>query len=560
MLSRLRIGHRLLLILVATVIGFGAVTALTLLQIRANLLDERKEQLQNIVHIAVDTVSYFHRLSESGALSEPEAQEQARNALRDIRFGANDYVFAYREDGTCLVFGPAQKREGTAMLDVTDQDGVKVVAEIIAAARAGGGFFGYRWPRNGSSETFPKLSYALPFQPWGWAIGTGVYIDDLDATFWATAKALGGAVAVVVALVGCGIVWIGRSITRPLSGLNRAMGSLAEGDTNVVVEGTAQSNELGEMARTVEIFKTNAIEKRRLEAQQEELERTTKEKQRRALLALADSFEADVKTVVDSVGNSAGQMQSTAESMSQSASEASRRADTVADASQTASANVQTVASAAEELSSAIREIGKQVGEAHNVTRRAAEGALATQARVRNLAEAAEKIGSIVALINDISAQTNLLALNATIEAARAGDAGRGFAVVANEVKGLAGQTARATEEIASQVEAVRSEIGGTVGAIEDIVETVNAINEISAGIAAAVEEQDSATREIAHSVEQAAVGTQEVSENIEGVSRAAGETGSAASLVLDAATELSRRSAEMRRYVETFLSNVRAA
>jgi methyl-accepting chemotaxis protein len=388
----------------------------------------------------------------------------------------------------------------------------------------------------------------------------------------------------------------GRAIVTPVKAMTEAMGRLAEGDKSVEVPAQDRSDEIGDMAGAVQIFKDNAIrmeemakeqaeadrraaedkekaeaEKRRLEAEQLEAERQAEEEKRAAeqraqeaereaerqkaeeaaerqrqaeerakrLDTLIEEFDSQVSSALETVSSAANEMQSTAQSMTATADESSRQSTVVASASEQASSNVQTVASAAEELSSSIAEISNQVAQSAKIAEEAVREADRTNTTVQGLAEAAGKIGDVVGLINDIAGQTNLLALNATIEAARAGEAGKGFAVVASEVKNLASQTARAT-----------SGIGGTIGKI----------NEIAGSIASAVEEQGAATGEISRNVQEAAKGTQEVTENITGVTQAAAETGSAASQVLSAAGELSQQSTTLRDQVESFLTQIRAA
>lgn len=274
---------------------------------------------------------------------------------------------------------------------------------------------------------------------------------------------------------------------------------------------------------------------------------------------LADDFEINIKSVVDSVAASATEMQATSQSMSATAEETNRQSTVVAAASEEATSNVQTVASAAEELSASVSEISSQVTQSTKIAQKAVEHATSTNDQIQELATAAQKIDEVVKLISDIAAQTNLLALNATIEAARAGDAGKGFAVVASEVKSLATQTAQATDEIAAQISAVQSATSNAVSAIGDITAVIAEINEISAAVAAAVEEQGAATQEIARNVQEAATGTREVSSNIAGVTQAAAETGTSAQQVLEAASELSRQSETLGTEVDKFLRQVRA-
>jgi methyl-accepting chemotaxis protein len=370
-------------------------------------------------------------------------------------------------------------------------------------------------------------------------------------------KVIGGLVLVLGVAVA---VLIGRGIIKPVSGMTAAMGKIAGGDNEVEIPSRDNTDEIGEMARALEVLKQNSLERARLRAEQKERETAAAEERRRSMIALADAFEKNVGGIVQVVATAAGQMQGSAHAMTGTAAAVTRQAAAVSAASNEASANVQTVASATEELTASIGEIGHQVERSSQIAARAVEDARRTDATVESLAKAAEKIGEVVGLIQNIAAQTNLLALNATIEAARAGDAGKGFAVVASEVKSLANQTAQATEEIATQIGAIQLSTGEAVTAIRAIGATIGEMSQISAGIAAAVEEQGAATRDIAGNVQQAARGTDEVSTNIAGVSQASSEVGSAAGQVLGAAEELSRQSERLKREMATFLETVRQA
>jgi methyl-accepting chemotaxis protein len=351
----------------------------------------------------------------------------------------------------------------------------------------------------------------------------------------------------------------GSTITRPIAYLTTVMEKLADGDLKVEIE-TGRRDELGKMAVAVQVFKDNAGEKVRLEQEQEASKQRAEEEKRQTMMEMADRFERQVKQVVDGVSSSATEMQATAQQMSATAEETTQQSASVAAASDEATANVQTVAATAEELSASIAEIGRQVNQSATIAANAVDEAETTNDTVQGLAEAASKIGDVVNLINEIAGQTNLLALNATIEAARAGEAGKGFAVVAGEVKNLANQTAKATQDISEQITAIQNETNDAVGAIERIRDVITEVNEIATTIATAVEQQGVSTQEIARNVQQAARGTQDVNQNIESVSKAAGETGAAANQVLTASQEMSRQAEGLRGEVDKFLQEVRAS
>ncbi|AWN54858.1 CHASE3 domain-containing protein [Methylobacterium sp. 17Sr1-1] len=360
-------------------------------------------------------------------------------------------------------------------------------------------------------------------------------------------------IAAVMALM------VSRTLALPLRAMAALMQRLAQGDKTIVVAGLERGDEVGAMAQAVEVFRRNAIEAERLAAAQAAEDEA---RMRRARLVddLARDFERTVSGLTAGLAGAATEMEATARAMTGVAEETTRQTVTVAGAASQTSSNVQTVAAASEEMTASIQEIAQQVAQSSRIAARAVEDAARTNATVQRLAGTAERIGDFVATVSSIASQTNLLALNATIEAARAGAAGRGFAVVAAEVKELAGQTGKATDEIGARIGEIQDATRETVTDIRQIAKVIEDLSTYAATIAAAMEEQGSAVQEITRNVQQAARGTEQVTGNIAGVRDGAGQTSAAASQVLDAAQELSRQSEMLRHEVTRFLGQVKAA
>ena len=386
-----------------------------------------------------------------------------------------------------------------------------------------------------------------------------LYLLDLakhrpDDLWWVLSLGLFG-----IVLGSVVVIWLVLTTIPPIERMIAVSRILADNDLSVQVPYTDRRTEIGEMARALDHLKEQLLKDRRLEAELKEQKTRAEADRMAAMRKMADHFESSVGKVIETVTTAATELQAASGQMAGTAAETCAQATTVASAAQQASDNVETVAAATEELTSCINEIAQQVERSQAVAARAGEEAQATTAQIRALSDNASKIGEVIDLINDIAAQTNLLALNATIEAARAGEAGKGFAVVANEVKHLATQTGRATEEIAAQIKAVQDGTGNAVHAIDSISRVIGEMGEISSAVAAAVEQQTGATGEIARNVGQAAVGTGEVSSNIASVEQAARETGAAAQQIKDSASDLSRQAEFLRHEVGQFLSQVRA-
>jgi methyl-accepting chemotaxis protein len=374
-----------------------------------------------------------------------------------------------------------------------------------------------------------------------------------------TIQRVGLVLLVLLAILTLAIGAIVLSIVvKPVARASETLDALSRGNLDIQLP-PAPWKEFLAIRNSIGNFR-NALIEREAMLREQETEHAAKDRRADIIGSLTDDFDAKARKVLMTVASAATELQQTAEGMAVTAEQTNQQASAVATASNEATANVQTVATAAEELSASIAEIGRQVNQSAKIAASAVEEAARTTIAVRGLDEAAQRIGDVVTLINDIAGQTNLLALNATIEAARAGEAGKGFAVVAQEVKNLANQTARATEDISAQIASVQEETRDTVTAIESIMQVINEISDISTTIASAVEEQGASTQEIARNVQRAAQGTQEVNTNISGVTQAASSTGAASSQVLDSAGQLSAQAKSMRAEVETFLADVRAA
>ena len=550
---------RLLLLVTCSLVIVCAIVAVAFFNNKASLYQARYDAVRQATEVAHSTLKHYNDLAKSGAMSEADAQNAAKETIRAMRFSEVEYFFIYDMDLTTIMHPTVPKMEGNNQKDLKDPNGIYIIRELAEIVKTkGSGFLDYGWPRPGEKAPSPKTGYIQGFADWNWMIGSGVYVDDLEAQANAQMITLGtiGLIGMLVMLAAA--LAIGRTITQPILSLNAVMTALAKGE-NIAPIAQDRKDEIGQMAQAVEVFRINAIERSELSNQSVERQQQTIARQK-TIETLIENFRIEVGTSLQNVSSQSHSMQSIARDLADISGAAFSQVNNAANETQETSVNVQTVASAAEELSSSIVEISRQVSTTTEIVQKATANAQSTNDKIGSLANAAQKIGAVVSLISDIAEQTNLLALNATIEAARAGEAGKGFAVVASEVKALASQTAKATEEISSQISAIQHSTADAVKAISEITETMGDVNEYTAAISASVDEQRDATSEISHNIQKASTGTASMAGSMSSVKDGIEKTNSSSAQVLQASTEVESYSKQLQGTIESFLSKVAAA
>ncbi|MGB0748146.1 MAG: methyl-accepting chemotaxis protein [Magnetospiraceae bacterium] len=511
LLNRLSIGVKVWLPVLTFSLAVVVIVTIALSSVYQTMIDDRKDKVRSIVEAAVSQISFFKQRAESGAMSEEAAQQAALGAMEATRYSGNEYIFVIDQNAHMIMHPLKPSLNGKDLTGLKDPNGTPLFVNLVAATKRGGDFVPYMWAAPNAKENDPpvdKISYILPVAGWDWGVGSGLYLEDVDAAFqsYLIQYVVMGLVGLILA--GGFSFIVAKNVTGGLGRLSRQMNDLGEGNLAVEISETNRGDEIGKMANAVQILRQHALKNQELEAEAEQQKQVAEKDRRAAMLKLANDFESNVGHVIQTVGDAAEEMQTTAETVSTISRNTSDQSRHVASASDEASASVQTVAAATEELSSSIGEISRQIAQSSGALTSAVAEAQRAQGTVQGLVEAAQKIGDIVDLINDIADQTNLLALNATIEAARAGEAGKGFAVVASEVKNLASQTSKATEEISSQIASVQNATEDAADAIQGISGTIEQINQTSTTIASAVEQQTAATNEITKSVTQASMST----------------------------------------------------
>ncbi len=512
--------------IVVSAAGLLAVAGFWMQGQQSTLLSGKMEKTQNLVEVPYAIIARQYQLETEGKISRIDAQRRAMETIRAMRYDGNNYFWINDEHPNMIMHPIKPELDGTDLTSFKDPSGKAVFVEFVQAAQAsGGGFVRYLWPKPGKERPVPKLSFVKRFAPWGWVIGTGIYIDDVDLAWRVSAFKAGGlALACLVPLLVVSIA-TSRSIVLRLRDIVDRFKDATEGGWDLTKRiDVTSSDEIGELMKWFNAF-----------------------------IAQLDEMIQAISQNALQVASASEELNVTSQQISANSEETSAQANLVSNAAQQVSQNLQTVATGAEEMGASINEIAKNAAEAAKVATSAVKVAGTTTAAVSKLGESSTEIGEIIKVITSIARQTNLLALNATIEAVRAGEAGKGFAVVANEVKNLAKETARATDDISRKIGAIQTDTKEAVDAIGTISAVISQINDISCVIATAAEEQNATTNEMSRNLSEAAHSSGEINSNIAGVAQSAQGTARGATDTQEASQHLVQTFALLRRLIDQF-------
>jgi methyl-accepting chemotaxis protein len=559
-LSNISVRRKLDIYVVAFFIALMSVSAILLTEYRSTMFEDRKAKVLNLIETAYTSIDQQITEFKNGEITEDVAKQRALAVVRHLRYDNGNY-FWINDLHPKMVMHPLKPQlEGKDLSEFKDPAGKFLFMEMVDVAKStGAGFVDYQWAKPGEDpdKTFPKLSYVRVVPEWGWVIGTGIYVDDVDQAFMASLIKMSAFVGVIFVLL-YGLGWlISRNLVGPLARISEGLTWLADG-RNVEVVDKNRRDEMGSMAEALEYLNTKLAEAREMEREQQEMKARAEKEKKKAMRDLAENFDAQIGGMISALASASSELQTTAGGMRSIADETSQSSQAVAASSEEASTNVQTVASAMEEMSSSSAEIATQINNTKDRSNDTNRNANEANATVQNLDMLASNIGEVVLAIRDIAEQTNLLALNATIEAARAGEAGKGFAVVAEEVKKLATETSTKTDEIEAKISEIQGATKTSVDAMQRIISNISDIDDAIVTVSSAAEEQNAANREITQSIQKASSSVSSVADTITSVQAGAGETGTSADAVFTAANELAELSEKLKFSIDGFLDEIK--
>lgn len=557
-LENINIRNKFIFFSIIPFLGFIFLAGFQLNEIRHNLISAKKDKTRHLVEAAHSVVGHFQRLESDGALSQQEAQQAALDAVKNMRYDENEY-FWINDMRPYMIMHPYKPAlDGQDISGVQDPDGTFLFNEMVAVVQKNGdGYVEYQWAKPGEDKekTFPKLSYVKEFKPWGWIIGSGIYIDDIQAQLMRQILNTLVVIVLLMILIGFLAFVIARSIVVPIRQVSGQMNDMANGKDISIAE-SKRLDELGDMLRALLYFREKTQEAKRLE--QEQLVQQEKRLQRQnRLLDISNEFEQSSSSIIETVAAASAQLAQMSEAMVQDAEKTTNLSVESSHFTEATASNVSSVASATEELSSSVQEIVQQINQTMQAVNETVENVGNANANSNALHEASENIQEITSIIREIADQINLLSLNATIEAARAGEAGKGFAVVANEVKSLASQTAQATAQVEEQVSNIRNVSDGVRASLEHVSQSVGRINEYSSSISSAMEEQTAVTEDISRNMQNASTEVEGVKSNIQKVNASSENLKTSSVQVKDAAKSLMERAKEMKDRTTAFLSDL---
>lgn len=558
-MKNIKLSNKLFLLMIIPFVGFIFLASYELYKINDLLMEGKLVKTRNLVEAAHSSVNHFYTLSQNGTLTEIQAKQAAIETIKSMRYDESEYFWINDMKPNMIMHPYKPQLDGKFLGDSKDPAGNYLFNEMVEVVKADGfGYVNYMWAKPGEDPdaSFPKLSYVKGFEPWGWIIGSGIYIDDVQTQFYKQVMTTSGLILVIMIILGFLSFIVSRNITKPLQKSIGNMRALSE-TTDVDIEGLDRGDEVGDMARALEYFKDQLLKNKALEKEQKK-ETEAQLNRQKAVLELTHQYETYALTMVETISAASEQLSQTAQSLTQATRNAMEETNGAKKSVSVTAQSIQSVASATEELSASVGEITNQMSKTSEIIRQTVARVEQADTTSKELTSAASQIGDVITIIRDIAEQINLLALNATIEAARAGEAGKGFAVVANEVKNLANQTSVATDQVETHVSNIQDISNEVVSVLQNIASIIQEIEQNSSVVSGSITEQDSVVNEISRSMQDASSQAQNISGNIDHLNTISSENEISSEQVYQAAQSLTEKARDMDQKTKEFLTKIR--